>query len=201
MEQDKLNLYMNQFFKIKLINDISSQIALYGEKCGIKNFSDYLDMSCGAIPEGSYEKVIDPEAAEVFLDLYYNIAESRLALSITKLLEINNEFLIPIKDFCFRIGQDYWNQEVKDIKQAFELIMAFILDGKLSMQPKEIIKYSENEIVWKISVDTHLDFWEKVKGNINNYYEIQQSIVSGLLSKSSYKYQIENNTIFTLKKE
>lgn len=188
-----------QFNKIKLLNDIANSIANYGEQCGYSNLFEQVDLNCGAIPEGNIREVIDFSSPEQFLYLYTHIAESRLAFAVTQVLKISDKCWQPILDFCRRVGQDNQVQGVNSVENALYIYQLFILDGMPDEKNFEITVQNENEISWIKLKDTHETFWEKYKGDINNYYQIIQAFIGGLLENSGIKFFIKDNKEFTLK--
>ena len=93
------------FNKIKLLSDIADHIAYYGVRCGNSQLMDYIDMNCGAVPEGDVSGIIDEDAPKQFLEMYIQIAENRFAAAVTELLKMNPQFMKPVSDFCVQIGR------------------------------------------------------------------------------------------------
>jgi len=191
---------LNQFNKIRLLNDIANQLAYYGVQNGHEKLFDYIDLNCGAIPDGEFEQVIDLNAPHEFLSLYMNTAENRFAFAVTELLKMSSQLLNAIKDFCFRVGQDMKIESIPTISDAYKVIDAFVLDGMPCDETKKIEEESENQIIWTKVIDTHEKAWKKAGGDVSVYYELQESFVQGLLEKSGFKYQIEKGERFILQK-
>lgn len=189
------------FNKIKFLESVADQFASYGVKCGNINLFDYIDMNCGAIPEGAFPQVVDIAAPMQFLDMYTKTAENRFAFAVTELLKMNGAFLEPLKKACFQAGEDIQIHSVKDAEEAFEIYNAFVLDGMVDEQTKEIVVQTDSKIVWKKLSDTHEAAWKKAGGDLNVYYMLQKSFVAGLFDECKYAYYIEDNSTFSLLKE
>lgn len=189
---------LNQFNKIRLLNDIANQLAYYGVQNGHEKLFDYIDLNCGAIPDGDFEQVVDLSAPHEFLSLYMNTAENRFAFAVTELLKMNPNLTNAIKDFCYRVGQDMKIESIPSITDAYNVVQAFVLDGMPCDETKKIDEESEDKIIWTKLIDTHEKAWNKAGGNLSFYYELQESFVCGLLEKSGYKYKIENCQQFIL---
>lgn len=192
---------VNQFNKIRLLNDIANQIGFYGVQNGYETLMDKIDMNCGAVPEGDFGQVIDLNAAHEFLSLYMQIAENRFAMAVTELLRMNAAFIEPLKEFCGRVGRDMQVTGIETVQQAYEVYEGFVLDGMPCDETKDILESGENRIVWKKTVDTHKKAWEKAEGDENNYYLLLSLFVNGLLTHSKFRFKIEGQELFTIESE
>ena len=111
---------------------------------------------------------------------------------------MNGAFLEPLKKACFQAGEDIQIHSVKDAEEAFEIYNAFVLDGMVDEQTKEIVVQTDSKIVWKKLSDTHETAWKKAGGDLNVYYMLQKSFVTGLFDECKYAYYIEDNLTFSL---
>jgi len=194
------NPIVTQFNKIMLLNGIANQIGYYGVQNGNETLMDQMDLKCGAIPEGEFSQVIDPESPEQFLSLYSKIAENRFAVAVTELLNMNPSYITPVKGFMNKVGQDMDLPEVADIQQAYKVYDAFVLDGMPGEETKEVTSSTPSSITWQKLTDTHQASWEKADGDLAVYYSLLQSFIEGLFVKSGYTLQIDNQLFFTLGK-
>ena len=200
-EQNGINPELiTHFNKIKLLESIANQIGFYGVQCGNATLMDYIDMNCGGIPEGEFAQVVDVSAPMQFLAMYTKTAENRFAFAVTELLKMNASFLKVLENSCFQVGKDMQIHAVQNADQAFEIYNDFILDGMPDEQTKEIVACEDSKIVWKKLSDTHEAAWKKAGGDLNVYYLLQKSFVSGLFAESRYTYNIEDNSTFSLVK-
>jgi len=189
---------IGHFNKIKLLESIANQIAEYGVQCGNATLMDYIDMNCGGIPEGEFAQVVDVSAPMQFLAMYTKTAENRFAFAVTELMKMNASFLKVLENSCFQVGKDMQIHAVQNAEHAFEIYNDFILDGMPGEQTKEIVSCSDSKIVWKKLTDTHEPAWKKAGGNLNVYYMLQKSFVTGLFDECKYAYYIEDNLTFSL---
>lgn len=181
---------VNQFNKIKLLDQIATQIGLFGVNQGNETLMDYVDLNCGAIPEGEFETVIDLSAPHQFLQMYMQIAEKRFAFTCTELLKMNPGYMVALKDFLRRTGCELNSEKVETALQAFEKMDFYVLDGMPCDETKTIVEKSDEKITWKISMDTHKDAWLKAGGNPDVYYELMQDFVNGILATSGMNCSI-----------
>lgn len=198
--EDNNSRLICHFNKIKLLESIANQIGFYGVQCGNATLMDYIDMNCGGIPEGDFAQVVDTSAPLQFLAMYTKTAENRFAFAVTELLKMNGAFLEPLANSCFQAGKDMQVHAVKTAAEAFEIYNSFVLDGMIGETTKEITAQDDARIMWKKLVDTHAPSWKKSGGNLDVYYKLQQSFVSGLFAESGYAYIIEDNSVFSLVK-
>jgi len=75
-----------EFEKICIVYAISEEIVDFGVKCAGQEFAEFIDMNCGAMPDGSYEQLIDKDAPEQFLDFYKKIAVKRVNTATEKVI-------------------------------------------------------------------------------------------------------------------
>lgn len=196
-------LYYDQFKRIKIVDFMTILLGNFALSKGFDTFVDYIDINCGAIPEGEYTQIIDPAAPQEFLSLYTDIANKRFAFAINGLLKISSDLFAPIKDFCFRTGKDLKisTEQIKSPRDAYDILCLFILDGMVGEETKEITAETENHIEWKKLVETHGAAWEKAGGKLEVYYELQEAFGNGILSAAGYEYKIQNSEIFSLEKK
>lgn len=188
----------HHYYKLCIWNDVANQLAYYGVQCGNEMLMDKIDLSCGAIPEGPFEQVIDLAAPDQFLKLYTQIVENRFAMAVTELLNMNNQLLKPIQDFCFKVGQSLGVAEITSAEIAFSAYNDFVLDGIPDQSVKQVTESSAAKIAWKKLSDPHADAWEKTQGDLSVYYNLLECFVNGLFSRSKIQFKILDQTDFIL---
>lgn len=189
-----------QFWKIRMINDMANDIGYFAMSQGYENLMDKIDMTCGAIPEGDYEQVIDQDAAHQFLELYMHIAESRFAVAVTECLRMNQAYWPAIMNYCRDKGKALCPENLCTVEAAYEMINNFILDGMPCDETKKVTVAEPNRIVWEKVIDTHEDAWQKAGSDVNLYYQLQTCLIEGLLGDSGIKFTNEDNLKFSLSK-
>ena len=192
--------YINLFNKIKLLDEIATQIGYYGVQCGKEKLIDYIDMNCGGIPDGDFSQVVDPAAPEQFLSMYINVAEMRFAFAVTELLKMNSAFMNALEEFCTRTGRDMQLPVVAGIDAAFETMNSFVLDGMPGAETKKIVQKDDGVIVWEVVLDTHKAAWSKAGGDLKIYYRLVACFVSGLLESSGVKMCVLDDGRFSLER-
>lgn len=190
----------NQFNRIMLLDEITNQLVAFGMNSGDEKFADYVDLNCGAIPQGRYDQIIDPQAPQQFLSLYTQIADKRFAFAVNRLLNLNPAMKESLIDFCRRSGQALNLPVVENAEQAFCSYCALVLDGLPWEQTKEILEKNECKIIWKKIFESHETAWNGNGFDIGFYYELLQSFVEGLFFKSGFTLKITDQKIFELSK-
>lgn len=196
--KNDLTLYRQQFNKIILLSYMALDIAAFAESKGSNNLIERLDLTCGAIPAGDFEDVIDPSAPDQFLELYTHVAEFRFAFSVTELLRINTGFIDALNHYCYDKGKSLAQAKLTSVNEAFDYMNAFVLDGIPSNKTREIIEQTEKKIVWKKLNDTHEEFWTKAGCTVDVYYQLQAYFVNGLFEASEIKFLNDKNETFTI---
>lgn len=192
----------NYFIKIKLLCNLADAIVDFGQQCGYTDLMDRTDMTCGAVPEGSFQQVIDPGAPEQFLALYARIAASRFAFAVTQVLRISEECLPPIRQFLFETGRNNQLEESVSPEDALCFLETVILDEMPGKTPKILQpSVSGQEICWRLSEDFQQEIWEKQGGNPEVFRLLLKSFVDGLLEKSGVVFEIESDGLYSLKKK
>lgn len=119
----------NQFNKILLWNEITNQIAYFTVQQGYEKLFDFLDMNCGAIPEGPYEQIVDPDCPEQFLQMYTQIVHKRFAYAVVSLLNMNEEYIRVLEDFMYRTGKEMEIPKINSVEEGEKIFKSFYLDG------------------------------------------------------------------------
>lgn len=156
----------NEFNKIMLLNGITNSLISFGINSGNSTLEDYIDMNCGALPEGDFSQVIDPEAPEQFISLYTGIVQKRFAFTVMALIKMNPQLEKAIEDFMFRVGEDMKIPSVNSREEAEKTVQAFVIQKT----PKAECKAAG--------------------GTLEIYFKMMQSFVNGLLNSSEYKVEL-----------
>lgn len=189
---------INQFNKIRLLNDIANQIAYFGVQCGNEKLMDYIDLNCGGIPDGEFEQVVDLDSPHQFLQMYMQTAEKRFAFAVTSLLKMNSGYMPALEEFCTRVGREMQIPQVKNLQEAFDVVNSFYLDGMPCDDSKKITNCSEISLTWETQEDSHKSAWDKAEGDIYVYYHLLECFVNGLLQASNITLTVTDAKSFTL---
>lgn len=179
-----------QFQRIQLINIMTGDLINFAVKKYGQEFSDYVDMNCGAIPEGDYNSIIDPSSPEQFLELYTGIASKRLSLCCLKILELGDGYDKILSDYFYNEGKELGMPEPVTLEDAHYLIRTCVLDGLESKTQYEIVEQSEEHIAWKTTSKKEPAYWP-----------FMAAFVNGLMQQSGIEfYYVEKDEVFVLEK-
>ena len=185
MNENTIQNYQ-QFNKIKLLTYMTDDIIAFASQKFGQEFYDYMDMNCGAIPEGDYEKVIDPDAPDQFLRMYENIALKRIELVSKKLLESSKEYLKLMEEYFFNQGKKIAVGQIKDVETALEYFHEFILENA-SMSHHQVTCKNENLISWK-----------KENNESNIYWKLMECFTQGLFFESDFQFTVSDKLEFKI---
>lgn len=145
----------NHFWRIKILNYITNDLVNFAAQKLGPQFFEYIDMTCGAIPEGPFEKVIDVNAPEQFLNLYTDIALNRFMLCTQKLIELDHSYFKLIADYLFNQGKLLELPEPSSKQEAEGLIKLCILqkDSKTDERYWNLMQYFAKGVLVKSKFD------------------------------------------------
>lgn len=131
--------------------------------------------------------------------------ESRMAYVITELLSKNVITKEDIADIFYQNARSIMLELRADKcfpQDLFNLIFDYMIEGMPCDRVNEIIENNELMIKWRIKKDLHKDYWNSVKGNVDNFYYFRDSWINGLLSANStgYRYIRTEDGINTIRK-
>lgn len=198
---NELKAYYAQYNRFEVLYDIGNHFGNSGVKCGIPELIDYMDMNCGAIPEGSFPEIIDFSAATQFLRLYTQIAESRFAYAVSQIINSFPQSINEMRQFMYSVGEVNKMPDINTPRNALEVYETVVLDGLPGDNPKKIIEETDTKIVWTNTVETHKQYWDKARTDLSVYYELIQSFVNGILDGTGMQLIVENNSKFTVSKQ
>jgi len=193
-------MYYRHFIRINFTSNMAYDIAAFGESQGMEKLTERLDLTCGAIPSGEYNMVIDPSAPKQFLELYTGIAEYRLAFAVTELLKLNPGYIKPLENYFHDKGKALKADNYPTVKAAFELINFCVLDGMPDIETKQITIDESDKLSWKKLMETHENYWNKAGSSVEVYYQLQNCFINGLLDGSNITFTNQDNQTFTLSK-
>lgn len=185
--QDDEIVFRRQFDKITLFNFISLDLINYASQKYGPEFSEYVDMTCGAVPEGDYEKVIDVASPAEFLNLYTGIVLKRFMLVCNKLIELGPGYDRMIADYLFKEGQNLGMPKPVNVTGAFDLLQLCILENLNARCGIDFLTSTPSFLSWKNEV-SDLAYWK-----------ITADFVRGLLDSSPIEFSVDEGGIFTLK--
>lgn len=169
---------------------------------GILNFAEHKDILIKEITNKIYDKygyperrtletVIDQGNIHGWLQLKIQSVEDRTAAVVTELIK---NYLVNIDDISkvyYENGKNIMEAlEINDFlpKDLFDIIFTYMLEGMPCDMINKPVSESQDEFSWDSTRCIHKQHWDKVSGDINNYYILRTSWINGLLDNTSYSY-------------
>lgn len=203
------------FSKIKYWCNMALDIAAFGENQGIPHLVERMEMTCGAVPDGEFEQVIDPEAAQQFLELYEHVAEYRIAFAVTELLKLNDGYMNALRNYFAGQGKSQGalylaaegegdgSAEKHDASamEALDLMQTYVLSGLDWETCNKVISQTEDQVVWETICDPHESWWKKSGGNVDLYYEFEWCFVDALVDGLGFLFERKEDGKFYLRRK
>lgn len=152
-----------------------------------------LNSVCGIVEHRPLEQVIDTGNIHGWLQGQISIAEKRFATAVTEIINDNPTQIENLKHTAYQLGQQNPLPVSNDAKAIYKALNDMLLEGMPCDNVNEILEQSQKRVVWSQTVDLHLPFWDAVDGNIENYYLLRNSFISGSLSENNFSFVHINN--------
>ncbi len=177
------------FSKIKFQNDFTDEIIQMAKKKKLtQNLEEILNKRYGTLEEGNLESIIDETNIHGWLQERVSLVENRLAFAVTSILEEHPESLRDIKECVYEFGKSHDVGKEIDIIGAYDFLENTLLNG-MPCDHVNIKVMEDNELLkWEQTNDIHKQYWDMVHGDETYYYDIRNSLIEGLFSKSSITY-------------
>lgn len=182
--------------KIKLQNELTVEIVKRIEVEGMmENLSDCLDRRCGTLEAGELADIIDEDNIHGWLQQRVSLVENRLATAVSMTLEERPDAYEAIVQSANKFGEKHAVDETMNLRETYNYLEATLLNGMPCDHVNSIVSEDETKIVWEQTIDIHKPYWDMVKGEVVNYYDIRNALIEGLLvnSKIAYAKTAENH--------
>lgn len=179
--------YRGFFDRIRLFNFMAKDIVAFAAQKYGPSFVDYMDMNCGAMPEGEYEAVIDQGAPLQFLELYAGMVIRRLELASGKILELGDGFDTVLKNYFHNEGKNLGIDKPQNLNEAYGIVRTCALD--ITLSEDQFISTTDKELRWK------------KKGNPSPLYWtlLMTALISGIFDNSPVEFSVSEEMEFCLK--
>ncbi|MBC2575383.1 hypothetical protein [Peptostreptococcus canis] len=165
------------------------------------NLSHELDERFGNVEFDDIDKVIEKnENNPKWLEKNLSIIENRLAYAVKKVIEADEGQIINLKEEFYKLGQEV-NIEYKDLpmKEMYEVIRDFLLDGGKSEELNKLVDESVDEIVWTRARPSTVRYWVCHDIDFKKYYiPLRRAFIHGLLEKTDIEFKTLDDTVFML---
>ncbi|PKM94011.1 MAG: hypothetical protein CVU84_11110 [Firmicutes bacterium HGW-Firmicutes-1] len=146
------------------------------------------------IPMGNkpLEEVIDTTNIHGWLQQRIENAEQRHAALITELLTWNPKYkseLIEIFKDQGQVAAKEYAQGADTADTIYQALNEYILEGMPCDRVNEIVDSSEEQFTWVTTTCLHNQHWEKVNGDVNNFYTFREAWIEAFVNELNPKYK------------
>lgn len=178
------------FRKIKFQDSLTNMlIELSRAKGWNTDLENIVTKLYGNLEDGALEEIVDPGNIHGWLQERVSLVENRLAYVVTSLAKEDQERLPLMEAQMEEYGKH--NQFPAGISpgEAFQELDNLFLNGMPCDRVNEIVKESDNEVVWKQMNEIHEGYWSTIGGDVNNFYTLRSSLINGILSQTGLSFE------------
>ncbi|SHK25108.1 hypothetical protein SAMN02745163_03491 [Clostridium cavendishii DSM 21758] len=179
--------------KIQANEDLLEEILDYAETKNLptQDIKKKLYESYGYPERSALETVIDEGNIHGWLQNKIESVEDRTASLITSLINDYGIELSEIENIYFENGKNTMkNIEKVDFAPSdlFGLIFSYLLEGMPCDRINRLVSNSETEIVWETTECIHRKHWDKVSGDVENFYVLREEWIKGFINEAGNRY-------------
>lgn len=189
------------FRKIQFQNELTNRILdFYDRQDNNLPLTQELKSQYGELEQQHLENIIDGANIHGWLQERVSMVESRLAYLVALLLQKEQDALNIIERISFEFGKEHKVTDAVDAKELFRYFDNILLDGMPCDHANEVVNSDEHAVTWKRNLCVHQQYWDKVGGDITQYYLLRDALIEGILCDSLFQYQKSEDDIYTLKR-
>lgn len=146
------------------------------------------------LEEKPLEELIDVANIHGWLQDRISKAEGRQAAWVTKILDVNPEYIKDLKEL-FRIEGENTAKECKEFmitdnpSEMFNALNNFILEGMPCDRANEEIENTELNYVWRGRICLHTPYWEAENGDVENFYILRNEWIESFVKNLNNKFK------------
>ncbi len=186
------------FNKILLAEDLEKNL----QKAYIDKYGDYAkDVAKRSLAYGSpidttknIEDIIDASNIHGWLQDKISKVETRTALIITEMVKKHGEEAETIAKECFAnqgktVGETSKTKEMPGTpEELFNTLNNYLLEGMPCDRVTRLIKSESNILEWETTSCIHKNYWEKVSGDVNIFYNLRHIWTKAFIENSNEEY-------------
>nr|WP_307990955.1 hypothetical protein [uncultured Niameybacter sp.] len=161
----------------------------------------------GTPVRGKLEEYIDASNIHGWLQDRLISVEHRLAYIFTHLLDDKYITIEEAKSIFNEQGiktakkiKVYALDEKIDVREVYKKIFDCLPEGMPCDRVNEVIRETEEEVVWKMTKCVHEEYWKEVGGDIIYYYMLRRAWIQGFLKNSGLQYEEIQKHTFTIRR-
>ncbi|MCX7771820.1 MAG: hypothetical protein N2376_01740 [Clostridia bacterium] len=140
------------------------------------------------------EEVVDQSNIHAWLQSRIESAELRQAFLVTKILTVRGDRKGEIVDLYRRQGEKAaaaYPYSTNTPEELFKAMNDFILEGMPCDNVNEVTHQSDDFITWKVNECIHKPHWERVKGEVGNFYNLREEWIKAFIIASNPDFRYE----------
>ncbi|CDI49741.1 hypothetical protein [Clostridium tetani] len=146
------------------------------------------------LEEKPLEELIDVSNIHGWLQDRISKAEGRQAALITKILEVNPEYIEDLKKLFEKEGYNMAMKckEVTNVEtpmEMFNTLNNFILEGMPCDRANEEVQNTEVSYVWRSRICLHTSYWEEENGAVENFYTLRNEWIKSFVETLNNKFK------------
>ncbi|MGE4284175.1 MAG: hypothetical protein AB7G87_10695 [Clostridia bacterium] len=132
----------------------------------------------------SLEEIIDTSNIHGWLQDRIASAEARQAALITRIIGENSEYkndLLSLFSKQGAVAASKYEGEINMPEDAYNALNDYILEGMPCDRVNELLENNEKEFIWQTSICLHKPYWEKVSGDVQNFYILREAWIKSFI--------------------
>lgn len=171
--------------KIQIQQELVDEITLLGKDFGLE---EELVQRYGESERRPLEEVIDQGNIHGWLQTCVSQVEYKLAYGIKRLLEEKPENLNEVEALFEQKGEEKALIDNNNVSEVYKALSDNLLDGMPCDHAYSVLEENTERVIWKRNNCVHKPYWEKVGGDINQYYMLREAFIRGLLKGTTMEY-------------
>lgn len=140
------------------------------------------------------EEIVDQTNIHGWLQSKIDSAELRQAYLVTRILTVRGDLKGELVGLFHKQGEKAalnYPQKPNTPEGLYQAMNDFILEGMPCDQVNEITHQSEDFIAWKTTECLHKPHWERVKGEVGNFYDLREEWLKAFIKTLAPDFRYE----------
>ncbi|MDD3416289.1 MAG: hypothetical protein PHY47_20195 [Lachnospiraceae bacterium] len=186
------------FGKIKFQNELVNKIEELAAAKGWIDESVKFDRY-GTLEEGELADIIDESNIHGWLQERVSLVENKLAYVVTVLTDEHPDRIMDICDVAYEFGKENAFSGETNAKAAYGHLENILLNGMPCDRVNEVISQEKTQVSWRQVTDIHEQYWTMIHGNLDFYYTIRESVITGILENSGLEFICNEDKVYQIR--
>jgi len=142
------------------------------------------------------EEIIGNSDIHGRLQMKIESAELRQAMLITELLKWNTAYktdLLKIYSEQGKAAAQEYSNKVESPEEIFKALNDFLLEGMPCDRVNVMVINNDDEFSWKTTMCLHKAYWDRVGGDVRNFYDLREAWIKAFVFGINDKYKYEKS--------